>query len=138
MFMWLRFLSYTFFFFQRTPSVVSVWWRDSTRWCNHLILDLLTGRAASAHSPPPFSEDLFPAAPLSCGTPRVEARSLQATAAPPAGLWSGAPTAAAGGLRGTMLTRCGSYGETMKNVVESAEICFSFFLFKEIVQPNLK
>lgn len=72
------------------------------------ILHVVTGRAASARSPPPFSGGLSPAAPRSCGIPRAEARCLPATAAPPAASWSGAPTAAAGGLRGTTATRCGS------------------------------
>lgn len=68
-------------------------------------MTLIVGRAAWAHFPPRFFEDLFRGAPRSCGTLRAVARSQQATAAPPVPWWSDGCTAAAGDLLEKTATR---------------------------------
>lgn len=77
------------------------------------ILDFTIGRAAWAHFPPPFFEDLFQGVPQNCDTPREVAHSPLATAAPLVEWWSGGHTVAGGGLLETIAARCQSYTNIM-------------------------
>lgn len=102
--------------FQRKPLL----------WCNTWILDLIVGRAAWAHFPPPFFEDLFQGAPQSYGTLREEAHSHPAIAAIPVGWWSGGHTAAAGALLEMTVSRCGSFPEILLIMMMCSRCdCFS-------------